>query len=244
MGLAAIPFGTAQAEDVVTIRVKKEEPKEPKGIRFTISQEDETGKCLNSVKILWRDKNEYPEPILHPNGWLVSCWGDSIKAFSHDHIRDNNGKYLKDQVCAFIVNLKTWRERYHNKHPYPDEALRKFASEFASAGSGVDSLRLMAYNFLKSGDKSSLKKAGDYFDLKFPEYIVCFSPSEKKVLGKRGKYAGYIGFGNFGFVLFRDADCFKSPKSRYVLAIRRGYKRECLCVFSDIPTERWKPLCA
>ena len=46
MGLAAVPFGTAQAE-VVTIRVEKQELTEQKGARFIISKENEKESAWN-----------------------------------------------------------------------------------------------------------------------------------------------------------------------------------------------------
>ncbi len=81
MGLAVVPFGTAQAE-VVTIQVQKKELTEQKGARSIISKDNEKGECLESVSILWRDKDGYPAPILQPKGWLVSSWGNSRDFFN------------------------------------------------------------------------------------------------------------------------------------------------------------------
>ena len=82
MGLAAVPLGTAQAE-VITIRVVKEEMTEEKGARFIISKENEKGECLESVSILWRDKDDYPAPILHPKGWLRVTGAPREREFGH-----------------------------------------------------------------------------------------------------------------------------------------------------------------
>ena len=69
MGLAAVPFGTAQAEDIITIRVAKEDITEGGGSRFVISKENGKGECLKSASILWR--NDCLRSVLEDTGgWL------------------------------------------------------------------------------------------------------------------------------------------------------------------------------
>ena len=69
MGLVAVPFGTAQAEDIITIRVAKEDITEGGGSRFVISKENGKGECLKSASILWR--NDCVRSVLEDTGgWL------------------------------------------------------------------------------------------------------------------------------------------------------------------------------
>ena len=65
MGLAAVPFGTAQAEDY-EVRVRREE--KPDAMHFKISvsgfvQPFET-------EIVWSHDKDYPRPLCYQNGFL------------------------------------------------------------------------------------------------------------------------------------------------------------------------------
>ena len=76
MGLAAVPFGTAQAEDY-EIKVTQEytcdrnDPKSEKdgAMHFKISVKKD-GEKPKVAKIVWSNGREYPEPIEYPEGFL------------------------------------------------------------------------------------------------------------------------------------------------------------------------------
>ena len=238
MGFAAVPFGTAQAE-VVTIRVVKQELTEEKGARFVISKENEKGECLESVSILWIDKNEYPEPILKPNGCLVSFWGSSRDFFQHYGDKDR-----------WFGNMKKWAE-YYGENKFSDGFISEIASQFALAvpqvhksdflqGMPYDAIDKMAYDFLKSdksGQKNIMAQSCLEVDRALCPYFRFLKESLcRKELGKHCKYVSYTCFGGFEFLLMRDADYYlESHKSRYILAIVSRDRAD-LCVFSDIPT--------
>ena len=76
MGLAAVPFGTVQAEDC-KIKVTQEytcDPNDPKSekddaMHFRISV-GEIGKDPHVADIVWPNDKEYPDPIEYPHGFM------------------------------------------------------------------------------------------------------------------------------------------------------------------------------
>ncbi len=135
MGLAAVPFGTAQAE-IVTIRVVKEELMQEKGARFVISKENEKGECLESVSILWRDKDKYPVPILQPKGWLrIYDDADSISEWRSDKGKYSHVSYgvranlVHSTLSDTFLNMEKWAE-FYGKNKFPDEFISKVAPQF------------------------------------------------------------------------------------------------------------------
>lgn len=85
MGLAAVPFGTAQADDY-EIKVTQEytcDPNDPKSekdgaMHFKISV-GKAGEEPHVAEIVWPNDKEYPNPIFEPNGFFRS-YGNELRA--------------------------------------------------------------------------------------------------------------------------------------------------------------------
>ena len=66
IGLAAVPFGTAQAGNY-EIRVTQERKPDAEHFRISIKM---TGMKLRTADIIWPHDEEYPKPIFEPNGFV------------------------------------------------------------------------------------------------------------------------------------------------------------------------------
>ena len=107
MGLAAVPFGTAQAEDyTITVTQKypcdSNNPKSEKdgAMHFEISVSEEGGKS-HVAEIVWPNDKEYPEPILYPNGFMRE-YGNELRTKKEVH------DALISFVCNKIPNALEW----------------------------------------------------------------------------------------------------------------------------------------
>ena len=99
MGLAAVPFGTVQAEDIITIRVAKEDITEGGGSRFVISKENGKGECLKSASILWR--NDCLRSVLeNTGGWLKA----GILNSSHGGMLEGIDGYILREGLPFVAS--------------------------------------------------------------------------------------------------------------------------------------------
>jgi hypothetical protein len=83
MGLAAVPFGTAQAKDC-EIKVTQEHKPDAEHFRISIG---EAGKDLKVAEIVWPHDKQYPNPIYEPGGFL---------RFYHEELRREED-VLKDE---------------------------------------------------------------------------------------------------------------------------------------------------
>ena len=98
-GLAAVPFGTVQAEDIITIRVAKEDITEGGGSRFVISKENGKGECLKSASILWR--NDCLRSVLeNTGGWLKA----GILNSSHGGMLEGIDGYILREGLPFVAS--------------------------------------------------------------------------------------------------------------------------------------------
>ena len=81
MGLAAVPFGTAQAKDY-EIKVTQEHKPDAEHFRISIG---EVGKDPRVADIVWSHNKKYPNPIFEPNGFVEEF--EDMRTFSKSPCR-------------------------------------------------------------------------------------------------------------------------------------------------------------
>ena len=107
MGLAAVPFGTAQAE-AYEIKVTQESKHDAEHFKISLA---EKGKEPKVVEVVWPHDKEYPNPIFESNGF-IRHYSDETKR----EARYLFGLSLVDNVRMFsAIPLDKWRNFYDVK---------------------------------------------------------------------------------------------------------------------------------
>ena len=250
MGLAAVPFGTAQAEDY-EIKVTQKytcDPNDPKSekdgaMHFKISV-GKDGAEPSVAKIVWPNDKEYPEPIECPNGFMRE-YENKLRAK-----KEVNNSFITDRGDG-ILNALEWlyfrdgkdkstgclvRERHGTANILGVSLLKKHIMEcFYYSDKGVERV----FELFEKGkraielveEESDRRILGDRFGetcskfyhrrLNLPKGCTCVM------------YYFGIGEKNFRFWLMRAPHGFK-------LALwLPGYGDDNLTVLSDVPTITW-----
>ncbi len=114
MGLAAVPFGTAQAEDY-EIKVTQRytcDPNDPKSekdgaMHFKISV-GKAGEEPHVADIVWPNDKEYPNPMEYPNGFMRE-YGNELRTKKEVHdvfIRGYSDEILNALECLYFRDEK------------------------------------------------------------------------------------------------------------------------------------------
>ena len=231
MGLAAVPFGTAQADNH-TISVKQEEKSD--AVHFKISVFG-GGIQLRETEIVWLHDSDYPTPLLYSDA-LMRCYNDEAKR----ETRINSGgwfhtDHIMRQCSTFF---EKWRNFYDVKK-FNEQQLRKVASPLSISDA---TLRSYSVEFLKNKNI-----ARDTFFQRWRKfeadkcYMTDFPGSDayscyivKWHLPKGCTVAHYFN-GFIDFYIFKDKQrSLSGPMYTLVLKYQSAYG-SCCCL-SDIPT--------
>ena len=119
MGLASVPFRTAQA---VNYEIKVTQKHKPDAEHFRISI-GEAGKEPHVAEIVWSNKKGYPNPIFEPNGFMEMYedeWKVEPRRYKY-HYHNDKPRYfhrLKRSTRRNAwINLLKWYGFYGNRLP-------------------------------------------------------------------------------------------------------------------------------
>ncbi len=240
MGLAAVPFGTAQAEDY-EIRVTQEE--KPDAMHFKIAI-GEAGKEPHVADIVWPNDKEYPNPILQPNGFFRRY----LRRDQSD-IRYPFGDWMK----SGLLNVGYWLKFYAPRLPVANlehhlkELGKSFGLELSPSSRkeslirSADLLEKVSFDGRMAYDECNFKK-GVRYSLKD---IMNLYPDEgfkfQSLLGGHETWYGVSYTLPFkrGLRYDRRDICFlliRQSEKEYSLFVAGFRLRGTVRVFSDIPT--------
>ena len=241
MGLAAVPFGTAQAEDY-EIKVTQEE--KPDAMHFKIAI-GEAGKEPYVADIVWSNNKEYPNPILQPNGFL--------REYLRRDLSDIRGAISGRVENDLLLNMGYWLKFYAPRLPVAnfEHHLREFEESFGSKLSlssckeslirSADLLEKVNFDGGMARDERNFKK-GVRYPLKD---IMNLYPSEgfkfQSPLGGHETWYSVSYVLPFKCGLRYDKrlirfSLIRQSEKEYLLLVEGFCLRDTVRVFSDIPT--------
>ena len=179
MGLAAVPFGTAQATDY-EIKVTQEHKPDAEHFKISIG---EVGKESSVAHIVWSHNKEYPNPIFEPNGFMEMYENKLEKRFGAFNTKMWRYEYCFENLSSRSawINLLKWYNFYGDRLPV---ANWEYHVRKACEGLG---LRVVSSGFAEKIEKFIKKKD---FAEEIKEFIGDNNAMGKKPFGNPSKRCG------------------------------------------------------